>query len=233
MSLFYRLFKKFNLITANQYKKHLVSAGVKIGPHTKLFSSRITIDEQRPWLIEIGDYCKITEGVVILSHDYSRSVLRRAYGELLREGRKTIIGDNVFLGMNSIVLMGSKIGNNVIVGAGSIVSGVIPDNVVVGGNPARIIRSLQEHYQIRKERLLSEAKETFIEFRNKYKRNPTITEMGQFFPLYLPRNKELLKKYRLNTNLSADNSEEIIEFWLNTEPQFDSFEAFVDFVLRD
>lgn len=50
------------------------------------------------------------------------------------------IGDNVWIGGNSVILMGVTIGNNVVVGAGSVVTKEIPDNAVVIGNPARIIK---------------------------------------------------------------------------------------------
>ncbi|MDY2829576.1 MAG: sugar O-acetyltransferase [Sodaliphilus sp.] len=50
------------------------------------------------------------------------------------------IGDNVWIGGNSVVLMGVTIGNNVVIGAGSVVTKDIPDNAVVVGNPARVIK---------------------------------------------------------------------------------------------
>ncbi len=50
------------------------------------------------------------------------------------------IGKNCFIGMNSIILKGTVIGDNSIVGAGSVVSGHFPENVVIAGNPARIIK---------------------------------------------------------------------------------------------
>ena len=50
------------------------------------------------------------------------------------------IGDNVFIGMNSIILKGVTIGNGVIIGAGSVVSSDIPDNEVWAGNPARFLK---------------------------------------------------------------------------------------------
>ena len=135
------------------YNKILKMEGIDVGDKTKFFQPRtITIDRERPWMLKIGNYCKITRGCIILTHDYSRSVLRRAFHDFLGESGMTIIGDNVFIGMNSIILMGAKIGNNVIIGAGSVVSGNIPDNVVVAGNPAKIIRTLDKHLEIRKER---------------------------------------------------------------------------------
>ena len=53
-----------------------------------------------------------------------------------------VIGDNCFIGMNSIILKGTTIGNNVVVGAGSVVHGTFPDNCIIAGNPARIIRQI-------------------------------------------------------------------------------------------
>ena len=98
--------------------------GFEIGEGTIFYSPQtIVIDRQRPWMLKIGKYCKITSGVTILTHDYSRSVLRRTYGEIIGEAGQTVIGDNVFIGMNAIILMGTKIGNNCIVGAGSVVGG--------------------------------------------------------------------------------------------------------------
>ena len=58
------------------------------------------------------------------------------------------IGDNSFIGAKSIILPGTQIGDNVIIGAGTVVKGKIPDNVVVAGNPCRIIRSIDEHFEI-------------------------------------------------------------------------------------
>lgn len=205
----------------------LRNLGAKIGNGTYFWDLNPKIDMQRPWMIEIGKYCKITSGVLILQHDYSRSVLRRVYGDIVEGSKKTVIGNNVFIGMNSIILMGSHIGNNVIIGAGSIVSGQIPDNVVVAGNPAKIIRTLDEHYKLRKEKYINEAKELASEYFKTYQRKPMIQEMGAFFPIFLERKEELLKKYSINTNLSGDDEEDIIQEWLLSNPKYEGFEAFL------
>ena len=54
------------------------------------------------------------------------------------------IGEGCFIGANSIILKGTTLGRNCVVGAGSVVSGNFPDNVVIAGNPAKIIRSNEE-----------------------------------------------------------------------------------------
>lgn len=53
-----------------------------------------------------------------------------------------VIGDNCFIGMNSIILKGTTLGNNVVVGAGSVVHGTYPDNCIIAGNPAKVIRQI-------------------------------------------------------------------------------------------
>lgn len=97
--------------------------------------------------IKIGDYVQLTDGVKILAHDYSYSVVANKFNTILRPQSETVIGNNVFIGMNSIILMGSNIGNNVIIGAGSVVKGNIDSDSVYAGNPARKICSIDEYYR--------------------------------------------------------------------------------------
>lgn len=99
--------KKVFGATSDDILRDLEQGGARIGKGVIIFDPRNTlIDGTRPWLIEIGNYTKITRGCIILTHDYSLSVLRRYYGEWIGEGEKTIMGENVFLGVNTVVLMG-------------------------------------------------------------------------------------------------------------------------------
>lgn len=213
----------------NKYMiQQMRSKGMSIGKGTMFYDFEPKVDMQRPWMVEIGEYCKITTGVTILQHDYSRSVLRRVYGSVIGEAKKTIIGNNVFIGMNSTVLMGAHIGSNVIVGAGSVVAGNIPDNVVVAGNPAKVIRSLEEHYLIRKSKCEEEARSCAREYYRTFHKCPTITEMGSFFPLYLPRERNLLAYYNIDTALSGDDEQDIILRWLETDPIYENYDLFLE-----
>lgn len=61
----------------------------------------------------------------------------------LEQALPIVIGDNVWIGANVIVLPGVSIGSNVVIGAGSLITKDIPDNVVVVGNPGKIVRVLE------------------------------------------------------------------------------------------
>lgn len=99
-----------------------------------------SIEGLYPWLIEIGSNILFAPGVKILAHDASTQMhLGKA-----KIGRVTI-GDNVYIGLNSTVLCNNKIGNNIIIGAGSILTTDIPDNSVYAGNLAKYICSYYEY----------------------------------------------------------------------------------------
>ncbi len=161
---------RIKALTSNEYIWLLRYEGIKIGKGCKIFNTRNVCIETDPVLLEIGDYVKITQGVVIITHDYSRSVLRRVYGQIIGDGAPVIIGNNVFIGINSIILMGTELGNNTIVGAGSVVKGKFPPNVVIAGCPAKIICSLDEFHEKRKQQTVSEAKEYIRRFFKRYDR---------------------------------------------------------------
>lgn len=207
--------------------KILRMEGISIGEHTIIYDPNSqTIDRERPWMLKIGDYCKITKGCTILTHDYSRSVMRIVDGQIIGEAGMTMIGNNVFIGMHSTILMGTHIGDNVIVGAGSVVSGTVPSNVVVAGNPARIIRTLEEHIAIRKSKTKREAFLYYNTFCKYYGRKPTVQEMGPFFPLFLERSKEAVTKSHVNVSPNGDNSADLLEQFLKVAPPYQSYEEF-------
>ena len=214
------------------FNKILKLEGFDIGEGTIFYDPKsMTIDRERPWMLKIGAYCKITSGVSILTHDYSRSVLRRVYGEIIGEAKETVIGNNVFIGVNSIILMGSHIGNNVIIGAGSVVSGTIPDNVVVSGTPAKVIRTLDEHYARRKAKYVEEAKEYFRLYRKRFGVWPPENHCGPFFPLFANRETFDYNDARLRCN--GDNVEDIKRDFKKSKPLFNSYEEFVAIIEKD
>ena len=59
-------------------------------------------------------------------------------------GKEVTIGDNVWLGGNTVICPGVKIGSNVVIGAGSVVTKDIPDWCIAAGNPCKVIRSITD-----------------------------------------------------------------------------------------
>lgn len=118
-------------------------AGVLLGKDNEIQSK--FWERAEPYLITIGNNCQITLGVKIFTHGGGKVV--RHISKNFDVFGKVRIGNNVYIGNNSLIMPGVTIGDNVLVAAGSVVTHSVPDNVVVGGNPARILCSLEEYYQ--------------------------------------------------------------------------------------
>ncbi|RFB12153.1 acetyltransferase [Bacillus sp. HNG] len=92
--------------------------------------------------IKIGDNCFIAPGVHIYTATHPLNAQERISGAEF--GIPVTIGHNVWIGGRAIINPGVTIGNNVVVASGSVVTKDVPDNVVVGGNPAKIIKKIEE-----------------------------------------------------------------------------------------
>ena len=91
--------------------------------------------------IVIGDSTMIASDVTITDSDWHDIYDRTDY---VASPKEVIIQENVWIGEKSLILKGSKIGKNSIIGAGSVVSGEVPANVIFAGNPAKQIKKLDE-----------------------------------------------------------------------------------------
>ena len=99
-----------------------------------IFERNLNLDRLYPKGIHIKENTLIASGVTILSHDHCKRINNQP---LLAD---IYIGKNCFIAIGATILPGLNIGDEVIVGAGSVVTKDVPSRVIVAGNPARIIR---------------------------------------------------------------------------------------------
>lgn len=133
--------KMLNFIRGEQPLDKLISRGLKIGKNFTRMSG-VIIDPSHCWHIEIGDDVILAPRVHLLAHDAGTKLFLN-YTRV----SNVKIGNKVFIGAGSIVLPGVTIGDNVVIGAGSIVSKDIPSNSLAVGSPAKVICSLEEYLQ--------------------------------------------------------------------------------------
>ncbi len=97
-------------------------------------SARISLgaklDKTYPKGLHIGEESYIASGAIIFTHDYSRNMHSNTY-----------IGNKCFIGSNAIIMCGVKVGDEVIIGSGSVVTKDVESNTIVAGNPARVIKT--------------------------------------------------------------------------------------------
>lgn len=88
------------------------------------------LDKTNPKGVYIDEDSYVASGAIIFAHDFARSIRKDTY-----------VGKRCFIGANAIIMCGVKIGDEVIVGSGAIVTKDIPSNCIVAGNPAKIIKT--------------------------------------------------------------------------------------------
>lgn len=210
------------------YTNYLKSKGAKIGEGTFFYSPQHhPVDETSCPFIEIGKNCRITQGVQILGHDYSYAVLRPTHHCMLLKAGVTSIGNNVFIGINSIIMMGATIGDNVIIGAGSVVSKNVPSNVVIAGNPAKTICSLDEYYKKNLERFELNSHVFYSQKSDFLGRKLREDEMSWYVALWKPDNIIERKKYLSSLKVDGDDKDSLIVDILGWNPKYDSYDDFL------
>lgn len=90
--------------------------------------------------VSIGDNCFIAPGVHIYTATHPLNARERISGT--EYGKPVTIGNNVWIGGGAIINPGIRIGDNTVIASGSVVTKDVPSNVVVGGNPARILKEI-------------------------------------------------------------------------------------------
>ncbi len=96
--------------------------------------------------IRIGDNCQMAPNVAIYTAGHPIHPMSR--NSLYEYGKEVTIGDNVWIGGNTVICPGVHVGNNVVIGAGSVVTRDIPPMTVAAGNPCRILRRVTEQDRV-------------------------------------------------------------------------------------
>lgn len=170
---------------SKSYIAYLRNNGVCVADSAWIVApTKVTIDMTRPYLISIGEYTTITEGVTILTHGFDWSVIKRDKGLILGSAGKVEIGNNVFIGANTTILKGTHIGDNVIIAAGSLVVGNIPANTVAMGRPCKPCMTLDEYTEKRQKRQCDEAAELVCSYYDRYGKVPPEEELAEFCMLF-------------------------------------------------
>ncbi|MDE6083355.1 MAG: acyltransferase [Muribaculaceae bacterium] len=128
LSLRQRLSHYINLFHSFYLKK---MKGVDLGKNCQISRSAI-IDRAHPTGVHIGNNTRVALEALIIAHDYSRGK------EMWKD---TYIGNNCVVGGRAIILPGVRLGDHVYVAAGSVVTKSFPDHCLIGGNPAKIIKT--------------------------------------------------------------------------------------------
>lgn len=114
--------------------------GVEIGENT-MIAPTVSFSSE-PYLIKIGNNVQVTDNVSFNTHG-GGNIVRRIYPNFDMFG-KVVVCDYAYIGSHSIILPGVTIGEGALVAAGSVVTKSVAPGIVVGGNPAKEICSVNE-----------------------------------------------------------------------------------------
>lgn len=125
--------------------KYAKLLGVTIGEGCRLMGLQLHTFGSEPYLVRLGDRVTISTGARFITHDGGVWVFR---GELptLDVFAPITVGNNVFVGANAMILKGVEICDDCIIGAGAVVTRPVPAGSVVGGCPARHIKTVDEYW---------------------------------------------------------------------------------------
>ena len=126
--------------------RYAIKEGMIVGKGISIVSPLSTCFGTEPYLITIGDYVRISGGVLFSNHDGGTWAFRHReeYKNVVKYGRISI-GDYTFIGAHATIMPGVQIDCNCVIGVNSVVTKDVPDGTVVAGNPARFICTTNEY----------------------------------------------------------------------------------------
>ena len=232
MNIIQRFIRFYSRFSQNAYIKYLRSKGVKIGDRCFIPEPRtVDIDLTRPSLIEIGDDVRMNIGFTLMTHDFASAVFRVKYKEFIGSSGKVKIGNNVYFARHCTVLRGVTIGDNCIIGYGSLVTRNIPSNSVAVGVPAKVICSLEDYYNKRKMKRFDEICEYAQSIIDRYNRDPCISDFFEEFPYFVDGDDGENRVWKsLPIKFQLDGAYD--EWKKNHKAQFSTFNEFLSAVLK-
>ena len=230
-NLFSRLHNMTRL-TSDDLVESLRKRGVKVGENVNFrFPEHTIIDLTRPSLIEMGDNLDINDNFTVLTHDFGTFVFRNLYHDFVNCSGKVKIGSNIYFGRDVTILKGVTIGDNCIIGLGSVVSKDIPANSVAVGYPAKVVCTIEEYHKKRKSACLTEAVEYAESIKERYGREPEITDFTEEWNLFLTKDEyEKNPAVKKMVDFRLKSHQDV--FW-NSKRMFDGFDSFIDYVNVD
>lgn len=165
------MFQKLMILmySNERYIAFLRRKGVYIG--SDCIVDKTAVFGTEPYLVSLDDKVRVTRNVQFITHDGALWVVRNL-GLVDKNADyfgKIVVGSNTNIGWNVMIMPGVTIGKNCIIGAGAIVTKDIPDNSVVVGIPARVIKSVEEYaekkkpYCVNTKHLSNEEKRRFLQ----------------------------------------------------------------------
>lgn len=206
------IIKRYYISSSPLFINFLRKKGVTIGNGCIFRSPKTTIiDITRPYLITIGNNVDMNVNFKIYTHDWGAHVFINKFGQMVNSSGAVTIGNNIYFGADCTILKGVTIGDNCIIGAGSLVTHSIPANSVAAGNPCKVLCTLEDYYQKRLKKAPSEAVQLINIFYKKMERKPNPNELIEEQIYYTNHQGNLLQKFSshddfINWCLNKNNS---------------------------
>lgn len=159
--------------------------------------------------------------------------MKAVYGDVNGSIRPVTIGDNCYIGMNTIILAGSQIGNNTVIGANSVVSGDIPENCVAVGSPCKSIYSLEEYHEKRRKAQLREAVDIVHCYIKTFDKMPTREDFFEYFWLFENNLETIPKRFIAQNNLMHGSETATWKNFKEHEILFGDYYEFLEYAINN
>ncbi len=214
------------------YIRKMNHLGARIDDSVMLYKPEtIALDSTMPFLLEIGRNVHITAHVNILTHDGVWMAMKGNDGRVMGHVAPVKIGDNVFIGRYCMILCGVTICDNVILGAGSVVSSSIDVPGVYAGCPARLISPYEQYRERRQQRQADEAYVIAERYYERFHKMPPQEIFAEYFWLFAERNLDKLPPVFLHRMTLGGSLETAKKAFLDSAPVFEGYEAFCDWCI--